>query len=134
MIQRTSIIQPPPKVSCAIALLATLTLSSCATTIKPPHQEIQSAEQAISQAEQARVADYASPELRTAREKLTEARAAMLQENLIVARRLAEQSRVEADLAVAKADVSKAQAINDDIKKGTESMQQEMLRNRGMQR
>lgn len=117
----------------SIAFAGMLALASCMSSPIAPTGELQSAEQAINQAEQARVADYASPELRAAREKLTAAKAAVNKEDMILAKRLAEQSKVEADLALAKAQVTKAQLVNDEVMKGTESMQQEMQRNKGVQ-
>lgn len=117
----------------SIIFVGALTLASCMSKPVAPTQELQSAEQAITQAEQARVADYASPELREAREKLTAAQAAVRKEDMTLARRLAEQSKVEADLAMAKAQVAKAQLVNDEMKKGTKSLQQEMQRNTGVQ-
>ena len=116
-----------------IAFAGTFALASCTSSPVAPTQELQSAEQAINQAEQARVADYASPQLREAREKLTAAKTAVHEENMILAKRLAEESKVEADLAFAKAQVVKAQLINDEIQKGTDSMRQEMQRNTGVQ-
>lgn len=116
-----------------IAFAVTLALAACMSSPVAPTEQLQSAEQAINQAEQARVADYASPELREAREKLSSAKAAVHKEDMILARRLAEQSKVEADLAMAKAQVVKAQQVNDQIIKGTKSMKQEMQRNTGVQ-
>lgn len=117
----------------SIVFVGALALTSCMSKPVAPTQELQSAEQAITQAEQARVADYASPELREAREKLTAAQEAARKEDMTLARRLAEQSKVEADLAMAKAQVAKAQLVNDEMKKGTKSLQQEMQRNTGVQ-
>ncbi len=117
----------------SIVFVGALTLVSCMSKPVAPTQELQSAEQSITQAEQARVADYASPELREAREKLTAAQAAVRKEDMTQARRLAEQSKVEADLAMAKAQVAKAQLVNDEMKKGTKSLEQEMQRNTGVQ-
>lgn len=73
-----------------------LLLSTCASPPTPPDQALQAAESAISHAEQARVADYASPELGIARGKLTAANAAVQREEMLLAERLADQSRVEA--------------------------------------
>lgn len=115
----------------AVAWVGVLALASCMSSPVAPTQELQSAEQAINQAEQARVADYGSPELREAREKLAAAKVAVNKEDMILAKRLAEQSKLEADLALAKAQVTKAQLVNDEIIKGTKSMQQEMQRNIG---
>jgi hypothetical protein len=109
-----------------------LVLTACATEPLPPDQELQAAALAITSAEQARVADYASPELGEAREKLAAANAAAQQKNMVDAKRLAEQSRLDAELATAKAEAIKAKTVNDEMKKGTESLQQEMQRNTGL--
>lgn len=116
-----------------IAFAGMLALASCMTSPIAPTQELQSAEQAISQAENARVADYSSTELRGARDKLTAAKAAVHKEDMVLAKRLAEQSEVEAYLALAKAQVAKAEMVNNEIMKGTKSMKEEMLRNKGVQ-
>lgn len=108
-----------------------LVLAACASVPQPPTEALQAAELAISNAEQARVADYASPELGQAREKLTAARAAVQQENMVLGQRLAEQSRVNAELASAKAEAAKAKAVNDEMRKSTETLKQEMQRNPG---
>lgn len=104
---------------------------ACASAPLPPDQELKAAEQAIATAEQARVADTVSPELSEAREKLVFARAAVQQENMVLAGRLAEQSRVDAELASAKAEAVKAGAVNDEMRKSTEALKQEMQRNTG---
>jgi hypothetical protein len=93
---------------------------------------VQAAELSIANAEQARVVDAASPELTEARQKLTAARAA-LEEKPIVAERLAEQAKVDAELAVANADVAKAKLVNDDMQKSNNFLNQEMQRNMGDQ-
>lgn len=110
-----------------------LLLSACASPPTPPDQALQAAESAISHAEQARVADYASPELGIAREKLTAANAAVQREEMLLAERLADQSRVEAELALAKSQAAKAKVVNDEMLKSTDSLKQEMQRNTGAQ-
>lgn len=115
-------------VSTAVSIV---TISACASA-PPPTQAMQAAELAISNAEQARVADYASPELGEAREKLSAARDAIHQEKMVEAERLAEQARVNAELATAKSAVAKANTVNDEMKTGTETMKQEMHRNSTM--
>lgn len=115
----------------ATALTGMLLLAACASAPVPPTEALQAAELAISNAEQARVADYASPELGEAREKLTAARAAVQKEEMVAAKRLAEQSRADAELATAKAGALKAKAVNDEMLKSTESLKQEMQRNPG---
>lgn len=115
----------------ATALTGVLLLAACASAPVPPTEALQAAELAIANAEQARVADYASPELGQARDKLTAARAAVQKEEMVEARRLAEQSRADAELATAKAGALKAKAVNDEMLKSTESLKQEMQRNPG---
>lgn len=50
---------------------------------------------------------------------------------MILAQQLAEQSRVDAELALAKAEAIKAKEINDEMMKSTDVMKQEMQRNTG---
>ncbi|WP_341305164.1 DUF4398 domain-containing protein [Pseudomonas sp. TMP25] len=110
-----------------------LLLSACAAPPVAPNQALQAAESAISNAEQARVADYASPELGVAREKLAAANLAVQREQMLMAERLADQSRVEAELALAKSQATKAKVVNDEMRKSTNSLKQEMQRNTGAQ-
>lgn len=108
-----------------------LVLGACASVPLPPTAELQAAELSIANAEQARVADYASPELAAAREKLAAARVAVAKEQMVSAQRLAEQSRAESELAIAKAETAKAKTVNDEMQKSTETLKQEMQRNTG---
>lgn len=117
------------RVSAAVGLL---TLAACASTPKAPDQALQAAELAITTAEQARVADYASPELGEARLKLSAARAAVQEKNMVQAERLAQQARADAELALAKADAAKAKAVNEELNKSTEILKTEMQRNTEM--
>jgi hypothetical protein len=118
--------------SSTVVVFACLFLAACAST-PPPTQQITAAEVAIGNAEQARVADYASPELTAAREKLTAARAAVVKEDMKTAKRLAEQAALEADLATAKLNAAKAKTVNDEMLKSTSVIKQEMQRNPGVQ-
>jgi hypothetical protein len=111
-------------------LLSTLLCSVMAcSSIPEPVAELQAAEQAILTAEQARVNTYAASELTQARQKLQDARAAVLQKEMLQASRLAQQSKLDAELALARAGAAEAMAVNDEMKKSTEILQQEMLRN-----
>lgn len=115
----------------AIALSALL-FAGCASKPQPPTEQLQAAELAISTAEQARVADYASPELGEARDKLAAARNAVGKEEMGKAQRLAEQARVDAELATAKAAAAKAKAVNNELDKSIDTLKQEMQRNPGV--
>lgn len=121
------------KVASYLAALAVsgVLLSACSSTPKAPDQALQAAELAIATAEQARVADYASSELGEARDKLTAARTAVAKEEMTTAARLAEQARADAELAIAKAEAAKAQAINDELGKSVNTLEQELQRNSG---
>jgi hypothetical protein len=121
-------------VSFLVGAVAILMLASCASTDVPPTKEINSAEQAIHDAEQARVTDYALPELQEARAKLSAARIAVTEEKLETARRLAQQSSVYVELAFAKAELQKAQAVNAEMEKNITVLKQEMNRNTGGQK
>ncbi len=117
----------------SIAVAGLLAAAACAAVPKAPTEALHAAEVAIANAEQARVADYASPELAEARTKLTDARDAVTKEQMVLAQHLAEQSRASAELASAKNDAAKARSVNDEMKKSTESLKQEMQRNSGAQ-
>lgn len=116
-----------------IAVSGLLVLAACASRPVPPTEALRAAEQAIANAEQARVADYASVELSEARKELAAARTAVQQDQMVLAGRLALQSRTGAELALAKAEAAKARAVNDDMRKSAETLKQEMQRNPGAQ-
>lgn len=113
--------------------VALLLISACAATPIAPTAELQAAETAIKAAEQGRVADYASPELAEARNKLTAANASLQLKEMDMARRLAEQARVDAGLALARSQATQAKVVNDEMLKGTQSLKQEMQRTTGDQ-
>ncbi len=114
----------------ALALSSTL-IVGCSSPAKVPDQALQAAELAIQNAERERVADYASPELGSARDKLSAARTAVANEKMVAAERLAEQARADAELATAKAAAAKAQEVNEDMKKNINALEQELQRNSG---
>lgn len=121
----------PVFVAAAAGLLA---LAGCATPPEPPTQALTAAESAIANAEQARVANYASTELRTARQKLDSANNAVRNEQMVEARYLALEAEAHAELAMARAEELKAKAINDDMQKSIETLKQEMQRASGGRR
>ena len=123
-----------PSLATAIAMAGLLVLAACASAPAAPNRSLQAAEQAIATAEQARVADYASLELSQARDKLAAARVAVQKEEMVLAKRLADESLVDAQLATAKAGELKSKKVNEDMKESTETLKQEMDRNTGMQR
>ncbi len=111
-------------------IMTTVLLSVMACSSVPaPVAALAAAEQAILTAEQARVNTYAASELAEARKKLQDARAAVVQKDMLQASRLAQQSKLDAELALARAGAAESMAVNDEMKKSTEILQQEMLRN-----
>lgn len=112
-------------------LSALLLITSCASAPQPPTSDLQAADQAISSAERARVADYASVELSAARDKLSAARVAVGQEKMVQAQRLAQQAKADAELAYARAEVAKARVVNEQMQKSTDTLKQEMQRTTG---
>jgi membrane-bound lytic murein transglycosylase len=108
-----------------------VTLAACASAPPAPTHALQAAEIAITNAEQARVADYASIELNEARENLAAARKAVQDKDMARAERLAEQSRVNAELASANAELTRARAINEEMQKSIDILKQEMQRGPG---
>lgn len=115
----------------AAVVACILAISACASAPTPPNRALQAAESAITNAERERVADYASTELRLAREKLAAAQAAARNEDMVKAGYLAAEARVHADLATARAEELKAKAINDEMKRSIETLRQEMQRTSG---
>jgi hypothetical protein len=108
-----------------------LLLVACASKPLPPTQEISAAEQSLADAEQARVAEYALPEMQEAREQLRVSRTAVLKEDMVLAKRLAQQASMSVRLAVAKAELAKAEKVNADMTKNIDVLREEMQRKTG---
>lgn len=53
---------------------------------------------------------------------------------MVLAKRLADQAFVDAELATARAAEVKAKAVNDEMKQSTATLKQEMNRNTGAQK
>ncbi|NCT48575.1 MAG: DUF4398 domain-containing protein [Paraglaciecola sp.] len=111
---------------------AILLSSSCASNAKPASESMLAAELAISSAERSRVSQYAAAELTQAREILKQAQLAMQQKNMPNAERLAQQSLVNTQLAVARAELIKAEQVNAEMDQGIFQLQQEIQRNQGV--
>ena len=112
----------------ALALL----LGACASAPQPPTAALQAAQQAIDTADRARIADQASPELHEAREKLAAAQAAVQESKMYSAERLAQESRVDAELASATIEEAKSRAVNNEMIRSDAALRQEMQRKAGV--
>lgn len=125
----TQVAQLPLKIATAAGLLA---LAACASVpMTPPSAELQAAQLAIANAEQANAAEHAPAELSQAREQLASARTAVQQEHMVSAQRMAIEARAGAELASARTEAAKANAVNAEMQKSTDAMKDEMQRNSG---
>jgi hypothetical protein len=113
-----------------VGLGGVLLLAACAST-PPPVVALSEAKQAITVADQAHVTDASSPQLAEARTKLTAADAAVQAKNMTQAERLAQESRVDAELAFAQSTAQKNQTVNDEMLHSTQTLSDEMQRNAG---
>lgn len=119
-----------PLLRMAVGLMAALALGACAS-MPPPTSSLQAAHQAIAGAEQAEAGRYAPGELGEARAKLASADAAVSAQRMTMAARLAEESQVEAELATSKSAEVKAKAVNDEMRRSTSILIEEMQRGSG---
>jgi hypothetical protein len=55
------------------------------------------------------------------------------EEKMVLARRLAQQARADAELASARAEVAKARVVNEQMQTGTDTLKLEMQRKTGDQ-
>jgi hypothetical protein len=106
---------------------AALLAAGCASAPAPTAQ-IESARQAIDDAERAQAAQYAAPELSQARSKLASADTAVQNEEMEQAARRAAEARADAELASARTAAAKAQAANDEIRRANRMLIEEMGR------
>ena len=115
-----------------IVLPALLLVSSAAFAAKPPPTtNLQAAQQAIANAERVDAATLAGVELGEARGKLAAAQKAVEDKEMIVAAQFADEARVGAELAAAKAGAAKAKTVNADIERSTATLIEEMQRKTG---
>jgi hypothetical protein len=107
---------------------ALMLVTSCASVPPVPTASLDAAKVAIANAEKADASHYAGAELGEARQKLTSADSAVKDESMVQAEQLAEQSRVEAELASAKTEAAKALAVNAELDRDADALNEEMQR------
>jgi type IV pilus biogenesis protein CpaD/CtpE len=105
-----------------------LFLAGCASAPLATTDTMLRAERTIARAEQARVGQYAATELGEARQKLQASRSALLLRDEVNAQRYAEQATLDAELALARAELAQANSVNEEMKNSLGILQQEMLR------
>jgi hypothetical protein len=103
-------------------------LGACASAPPAPESALDAAKVAITNAEKAEANRYAGAELGEAREKLAQAGGAVQQEQMILAEQLAQQSRVQAELASARTGAAKAAEVNAEMARGAVALKEEMQR------
>jgi hypothetical protein len=108
--------------ACVLALVA-----GCATA-PPPVEEMAVARSAVSDAVSAGSAEYAPAELSSAQEKLELGHAAAADRRYDDARRLAEESEVDARLAATTARSRKAQDAVAEVDSGIQALKDEIAR------
>ena len=125
----------PPKLYARLPLaavfLAGLVLVSCATMPPETPTSIRAAQEAIANAERVEAGRYAAGELGSARTRLASAEVAVGEKKLLLANQFADESRAEAELASAKTAEAKASAVNDEMKRSTGALVEEMKRGTG---
>ena len=114
----------------ALPCLALIFVAGCAST-PIPEPNLQAAQLAIANAERVDAATHAAAELGEARAKLTFAQHAIDEEDMLMAGQFADQARASAELAAAKSDAAKANAVNQDMKHSTATLVEEMQRKTG---
>jgi hypothetical protein len=116
-------------IACVSGIVA---LSACAST-PPPTESLVAARSAISSAETSEAGRYAAPEVGEARDKLAAANTAVTQKDMLGAQRLADEARIEANLASAKTAQVKADSVNSQLQHDNESLVNELQRQSGSQ-
>lgn len=109
--------------------LTVLMLSACASTPPaPPTGALAAARQAIDNAEKSDAQEFAAAELGESRERLSRAERAVTAENMIMAERLAQESRIGAELASARTESIKAAEVNREMSRSADALRDEMRR------
>jgi hypothetical protein len=105
-----------------------LLIGACASAPPAPTAALNEAKLAIEVAEKIDASHYANAELDEARQKLVLANEAVTAKNMVQASRYAEQSTVTAELATARTEAAKAEAVNDELNRGAKALIEEMQR------
>ncbi|MDJ0654733.1 MAG: DUF4398 domain-containing protein [Xanthomonadales bacterium] len=116
------------KLTLAVATLAGL--AACAS-VPLDTSALDRASSAVDRANDAGSVEYAPLELRAAREKLAEARIAAEERNGDLANRLAAESLVSAELALAKSDAARARERTRAQRESNQQLRQELQTDSG---
>jgi hypothetical protein len=112
-----------------VAFAGTLLLfAACASAPPAPTASLNEAKLAIEAAEKIAASHFATAELDEARQKLVLANKAVAAKNMVMAGRYAEEATATAELAAARTEAAKAEAINDELNRGAKALIEEMQR------
>lgn len=112
--------------SIGISAVAAVLIAGCSSL--PPTEQMAVSKAAVNNASSAGGNEFAPLPLRSAMEKMDAAEQAMRDEEYLLARQLAEQAQVDAQLAAATARSAKAQKAATALKEGTSVLRQEIDR------
>lgn len=110
-----------------VAVVAAIFMTAC-SSIPAPIEQIAVSKAAVSNATSAGGNEYAPLQLESAMKKMDEAERAMASKNHVLARQLAEQAQVDAQLAGAMARSAKAQKAADALQEDSRVLRQEIDR------
>lgn len=110
-------------------MLTAVFVAGCASQPERPVAEMSRAKALIEQAEQQGAQQFAGAELERARQKLSQADAAVERGDTEEAARLSLQAALDAELAGAKARSAEAKKSADELDQSVESLRQEATRN-----
>lgn len=111
----------------AVGAAAAILIAGCASTPAPVEQMAVS-RAAVSNASSAGANDFAPLQLRSATEKMDAAERAMTEKDYALARQLAEQAQVDAQLAAATARSAKAKKAADALQESSRILREELER------
>lgn len=103
-------------------------VAACAAAPVAPTASLAAAELAIQRAESDGAGQLATAELDRARQSLARANSEIVMDQMAIAKRYADEARVTAELASARSEAIKAAAINDEMKRSSEALLEEIRR------
>lgn len=110
------------------ALVMVVLLSACSNKPLAPDASMTHAREAIATAERAGARQHAESDFDEAQQKLIQAEQAIRDEDMYKADRLARESSVVAELAVARTESAKALEINKEMRRSADALLEEMQR------
>lgn len=113
----------------ALVSASFLGMTGCASNEPAPTQDsFALAESSIQRAEEAGAYEHGGAELRSARDKLTQAREAAQEDEPAVAARLADEAQLDAELAMAMLQNAEAQAAVQELRDSIQTLRDEVER------